>query len=272
MGIFDWLGDRGRDIADVSPGAWTALAAWLAVVVAIAASLYVHRQVEQAKQQSAALTQPNVAMFMEPSAQDWHLVELVVKNFGRKPAFGIRFDFRTVGQYETAYQDSYVNIVPLNLPAEIPFLAPSQEWRIVWDTALDRRQLGERIESRFDGAVTYYDKPSAPGGPAKGKRQQYRTSARSAHRAATICPPHRPAVSRCCRAKAGNLHTIPEALALRSSPLVGQDLSLKRHRDVVTRGADRCFSTVMPSRRILHQVHYATREAREESSARRSIV
>ena len=180
MGIFDWVRDLGRDIADVSPGAWTALAAWVAVVVAIAASLYVHRQVEQAKQQSAALTQPNVAMFMEPSAQDWHLVELVVKNFGRKPAFGIRFEFRnppTVPKYETAYEDSYVNIVPLNLPAEIPFLAPSQEWRIVWDSALDRRQLGERIESRFDGAVTYYDKPSGPGGPAKGKRHQYRTSA-----------------------------------------------------------------------------------------------
>ena len=69
----------------------------------------------------------------------------------------------TVGQYENAYEDSYVNIVPMNLPAEIPYLAPSQEWRIVWDSALDRRQLGERIESRFDGAVTYYDKPTGKG-------------------------------------------------------------------------------------------------------------
>ena len=106
---------------EARPGVWTALAASLAVVVAIAAAFYVHRQVEQAKQHSAALTQPNVAMFMEPSAQDWHLVELVVKNFGRRPAFGIRFDFRnppTVGQYENAYEDSYVNIVPLNLDGD----------------------------------------------------------------------------------------------------------------------------------------------------------
>ena len=71
------MGDLGRDIADVSPGAGTALAAWLAVVVAIAAGFYVHRQVEQAKQHSTALTRPNVAMFIEPSAQDWHLVELL---------------------------------------------------------------------------------------------------------------------------------------------------------------------------------------------------
>ena len=132
MGIIDWFEDRGRDIADNSPSAWTALAAWVAVVVAIAATIYVHRQVEQAKQQSAALTQPNVAMFMEPSAKDWHLIELVVRNFGRKPAFGILFDFRnkpTVGQYEN-YEDNYVDIVPLNLPAEPRPTAQSRRRRM----------------------------------------------------------------------------------------------------------------------------------------------
>ena len=85
-----------------------------------------------------------------------------MKNFGRTPAYGIRFDFAnppTVGRYESAYEDRYVDVVPLNLPAEIPYLAPSQEWRIVWDSALDRRELGEAIASRFDGAVTYDDEP-----------------------------------------------------------------------------------------------------------------
>lgn len=31
-------------------------------------------------------------MFMEPAANDWHLIELVVRNFGRTPAYNIRFD------------------------------------------------------------------------------------------------------------------------------------------------------------------------------------
>ena len=70
----------------------------------------------------------------------------------------------TVGKYENVYEDRYVDIVPLNLPAEIPYLAPSQEWRIVWDSALDRRELGETIASRFDGAVTYYDQPDEQAG------------------------------------------------------------------------------------------------------------
>jgi hypothetical protein len=171
----DWF----RNLADLSAGAWTALAAWLAVVAGVAALVYAWRQNQRAKEQTAELMQPNVAMFMEPSASDWHLVELVVKNFGRTPAYGIRFEFvnpPTVGKYESAYDDRYVDIAQLNLPSEIPYLAPTQEWRIVWDSALDRKELGESIASRFDGAVTYYDKPT---NNQKGKRarKQLRSSA-----------------------------------------------------------------------------------------------
>ena len=174
----DWFEDRARAVADMSAGAWTALAAWLAVLVGVAALVYAWRQYQRAKAQTAELMQPNVAMFMEPSASDWHLVELVVKNFGRTPAYGIRFDFAnppTVGKYESAYEDRFVDIAPLNLPAEIPYLAPSQEWRIVWDSALDRRELGEAIASRFDGAVTYYDEPKTGG--RRKQRNQFRSTA-----------------------------------------------------------------------------------------------
>ena len=102
-----------------------------------------------------------------------------MKNFGRTPAYGIRFDFAnppTVGKYESAYEDRYVEVTPLNLPAEVPYLAPSQEWRIVWDSALDRRELGEAIASRFDGAVTYYDEPKT-GRRGKQTRNQFRSTA-----------------------------------------------------------------------------------------------
>lgn len=177
MEIVDWVEDRGRDVLALSPGAWTALAAWVAVAVGIAALLYARRQLRQAKQQSAELAQPNVAMYMEPNAKDWHLIELVVKNFGRTPAYGIRFNFLielTVPRYEHGYDGAYLSIGPLSLPDEIPFLAPSQEWRTVWDSALDRKQLGGSIESRFDGAVTYFDRPQTTGRRGR-KQRQYRT-------------------------------------------------------------------------------------------------
>lgn len=170
--------DGDGNLFGLSAGMWTALAAWLAVVVGIVALIYAWRQYQRAKQQTEELMQPNVAMFMEPAANDWHLVELVVKNFGRTPAYAIRFDFAnppTVAKYENVYDDRYVDIVPLNLPAEIPYLAPGQEWRIVWDSALDRRELGESIASRFDGAITYYDTPGTE--KKKRGRHKFRTSA-----------------------------------------------------------------------------------------------
>ncbi len=159
------------------------MAAWLAVCVTIAALIYAWRQFQRAKDQSEDLSQPNVAMYMEPSASDWHLIELVVKNFGQKPAYGIKFEFATpptVPRYESADADNYVDIVPLKLPAEIPYLAPSQEWRTVWDSALDRKQLGESIGSRFAGAVTFSDQAdSSRQGKGKAKRSanQFRTPA-----------------------------------------------------------------------------------------------
>jgi hypothetical protein len=181
VGITDWFDQRASDIANLSPGAWMAMAAWLALIVTIAALLYAWQQFQSAKVATEDVSQPNVAMFMEPSASDWHLVELVVKNFGQKPAYGIQLEFAsppTVARYESAYADNYVDVVPLRLPAEIPYLAPSQEWRTVWDSALDRKQLGESIGSRFAGAVTFYAQPKSSRQPkGKSKRHQFRTPA-----------------------------------------------------------------------------------------------
>ena len=48
----------------------------------------------------------------------------------------------------------------------------------MWDSALDRKQLGESIGSRFAGAVTFYGEPkSSRQGKTKSKRHQYRTPA-----------------------------------------------------------------------------------------------
>jgi hypothetical protein len=175
--IIDWIKDRWNDVHGLSSGAWTALAAWIAVVVTVAALVYAYRQVKRAKRHDADLMRPNVAVFMEPNGADWHLIEFVVKNFGKTPAYGIAFEFLnppTVPRYEE-YDDGYLTIVPLGLPEEIPFLAPTQEWRTVWDSALDRAQLGDSIESRFDGAVSYADSPDQPGRKAKRKQREYRT-------------------------------------------------------------------------------------------------
>ncbi len=51
-----------------------------------------------------------------------------------------------MAQYENA-ANGYADVVELRLPQELPMLAPGQEWRMVWDSALDRAEIGRGIES-----------------------------------------------------------------------------------------------------------------------------
>ncbi|MBV8928263.1 MAG: hypothetical protein JO152_03960 [Mycobacteriaceae bacterium] len=155
---------------------WLAIAVWVAVAVGLAALVYAWQLTRRNRQLDIEQVRPQVAVFMEPHPADWHLVELVVRNFGRTAAYDVRFTFfkpPTVARYEDGYDDRRPDVVELSLPSELPVLAPGQEWRTVWDSQPDRQQLGESIESRFDGTVTYYDRAS--GGGRFKKRRAYRS-------------------------------------------------------------------------------------------------
>jgi len=43
---------------------------------------------------------------------------------------------------------------------------------MVWDSALDRTEIGSGIESRFTGTVTYYDRPEKPHGRRFWERER----------------------------------------------------------------------------------------------------
>ncbi len=155
--------DRLYDVAHAGAEAWLAWAAWLAIAITVLALFYLHRQLQRNRRLATEQTRPHVAMFMEPHAADWHVIELVVRNFGKTAAYDIRFSFDqppTVARYETA-SDGYADVVALQLPEELTVLAPNQEWRTVWDSAIDRAELGEGIESRFTGTISYADSPAS---------------------------------------------------------------------------------------------------------------
>ena len=110
-------------------------------------------------------------MFMEPHASDWHVIELVVRNFGKTAAHDIRLDFvnhPTVAAYEDSQLDGPPEVAELDLPSELLYLAPGQEWRTVWDSAISRAELGGSIRDRFDGTLTYFDRPR-PDGKKSGR-------------------------------------------------------------------------------------------------------
>ena len=153
-------------VTDVGSSTWLAWAAWAGIALGVVALLLTNRQINRNRRLAAEQIRPHVGMLMEPHAVDWHVIELVVRNFGQTAAYDIRFSFSnplTVAEYENA-ADGYAEVVELRLPSELPVLAPGQEWRMVWDSALDRNEIGSGIESRFTGALIYYDRPAKPRG------------------------------------------------------------------------------------------------------------
>jgi hypothetical protein len=158
----DWIKDRWADLTNLGSGSWLAIAAWAALALGVVVLIYVSRQVTRNRQLKTEQIRPQVAMFMEPHAADWHVIELVVRNFGQTAAYDVRFEFTnppTVAAYEDSDSDGPPDVAELDLPSELPFLAPGQEWRTVWDSAISREQLGGSIGSRFDGVLTYFDDP-----------------------------------------------------------------------------------------------------------------
>jgi len=159
-----WVQGGWDGFTEVESSTWLAWAAWASIALGVIALIFTYRQLERNRALAAENTRPQVAMYMEPHVSDWHVIELVVRNFGQTAAYDIEFSFEnppTVAEYENA-SDGYADVVELQLPRELPTLAPGQEWRMVWDSALDRAEIGQGVESRFTGAVTYFDRPEKP--------------------------------------------------------------------------------------------------------------
>lgn len=178
----DWINARLEGLADLGSGGWLAIAAWAALALGIVVLIWANRNIKKNRQIKTDQFRPQVTMFMEPNASDWHVIELVVKNFGRTAAYDIRFDFLnhpTVAAYEDSEFDGPPDVAELGLPSELTFLASGQEWRTVWDSAISREELGSSIRARFDGTLIYYGAPRPDAKTRKpkssDKRQTFQT-------------------------------------------------------------------------------------------------
>ncbi|MEV4126079.1 hypothetical protein [Nocardia sp. NPDC049707] len=164
-GIGTWFGDVWRWLTAVQADAWAASAGWVTALIALAtvivAGKYAHRQLGAALEQvrEAQTTrdeqaQPNVVVFMEHNHADWHMLELVVKNFGTTPALNVRMSITPTPQVSAAAQSE--DVMELLYPELIPFLAPSQEWRTFWDSGPSRVRTSG-IASRHEAAIKFED-------------------------------------------------------------------------------------------------------------------
>lgn len=168
----NWITARWHNLTDLGSAGWLAIAAWAALALGVVVVLVVNRQLNKNRQLKSDQVRPQVTMFMEPHASDWHLIELVVRNFGQTAAHNIELHFGehpTVAIYEDSDHDGELDVTELHLPSELTVLAPGQEWRTIWDSAISREQLGGSIGSRFGGTLTYYDQA----GTEDGKQRRF---------------------------------------------------------------------------------------------------
>ena len=127
-------------------------------------------QVKEARATRKAVAQPNVAVYVDLNPTKWQYLDFVVKNFGQTPAYDIRFEDlpeldvvpyenQLTGDLETA----------LYVPPKIAVLAPGQEWRTMWDSAIAREEYElkrkqqphlnlRELRSVFGGTVVFFDK------------------------------------------------------------------------------------------------------------------
>jgi hypothetical protein len=148
----DWLGSFWEWLGDTNPDAWAAGAAWSTAVIALVAGRAAFKAVSEARALREEQAQPYVVAYMEQSRASEQILELVVKNFGTTAAYDVRL-LSNPPLVRSASQGEGTE--PVGVFECLPVLAPQQEWRTFWDSAIARKDLD--IPDRFEVTATYAD-------------------------------------------------------------------------------------------------------------------
>ncbi len=143
---------------------WTAVAAIsqaATVLVAGVALIYARGQVREARETRERVAQPDVAVYIDHHDVR-HYLDLVIKNFGQTTAYNVRLTLPPLQVAPYTNQITGEEVTSLWLPDTIAVLAPGQEWRTVWDSAVRRedyrKKHREDLRSHFVGSVEFDDK------------------------------------------------------------------------------------------------------------------
>ena len=133
-----------------SAAAVTAVAAWVAIAVAVAAAIIGWNQVTEARQLRLEQAQPHVVAFLEPSPADPRMINFVLENFGPTAATAVEVSVDPALERRI---DQLSNEVWL--PSRLPILAPGQRWETFWDQSTTR--LETDLPKRHDITITFDD-------------------------------------------------------------------------------------------------------------------
>lgn len=139
-------------LGNVESSTWLAIAAWAALAVVAVALIVMYRQIQRNQQLTSEQARPYVSMLMEPHITDWHVIELVVRNFGRTAAYNVQFSFPVLPQWPNTRMRP--TATPMSWNCSCP--ASCRRWHPVrnggWcGTPRWTAPKSVRVESRFEG-------------------------------------------------------------------------------------------------------------------------
>ena len=132
----------------MSPEGWSALGTWATAMIALGAATFAWFQVQEARRTREEQAQPNVVLYAEPNPNVPDILEIVMHNFGTTPAYDVKIDMDPPVK-STPNNHTYDKTADVALP-QFPILAPGQEWRTVWDSAVERKQYLEVLQKKFE--------------------------------------------------------------------------------------------------------------------------
>jgi hypothetical protein len=155
--VYQWLHDH------VSPEGWSAVGTWTIAGILAVATFFALRQVREARITLEKQTQPKVVVYAAVNPEVSQYLDFVVTNYGQTTAYHVKLKFPvlTVTPYENLVTGEHTTA--LYLPDEIAVLAPGQEWRTLWDSAIEREHFRNKndgrdvLGSRFEGTVEFED-------------------------------------------------------------------------------------------------------------------
>ncbi|MEU4708043.1 hypothetical protein AB0G00_16555 [Nocardia salmonicida] len=154
---------------DFAPEVWSAIAEWIgalaacataaiALVTVIVAGTYAQKQVGEMRTLREEQAQPYVVAVMDVAPERPGEVDFVIRNYGTTGAHDIRVS--ATPPLTRTIRATGDEAKPLNYPEAIPFLAPGQEWRTLWDYGPHR--LDSALDQRYEIVVMCKDSKGKP--------------------------------------------------------------------------------------------------------------
>jgi hypothetical protein len=136
-------------LLNISAPAWTAIAAWVAIILALAAAAISLLQKREARLLREQQARPYVTAYLDIGPAGLPFVDLVIKSFGTTAAANIRTNFATTPQ-SAAFGGKEIW-----LPDPLSLLAPGQEWRCFWDSTYTRLSFIPQLPSKHTVTITF---------------------------------------------------------------------------------------------------------------------